>query len=812
MPASLTSAQKEAQCPVCFVLCLAVPLDGELSPTIQRYFTPTHELLDELVEVVKFQLKNTASLVHHLRTKNERQKQVLKRAKEELLHMKELKKQVRELQAERHQWLARFQAMSINQAAAAPQLRGTAAEVSRSDYTGQGGLFRPAPQPSSARPFSFDTSFSTQRGTLPLQTRVNANPSHGTRGDNCQRGDREAIVSSLECTVRELIDDAPKGLIIEANALSPSTLRRSSAADPISTPEPSSEDGGDGMASADQTTEAANPEEDTCHAVVSTFDLFSIGIGPSSSHTVGPMRASKIFISDLEHYNLTARVHRLRVDLYGSLALTGVGHGTPDAILIGLEGDAPETVETNTISSRIQSIKDTCSLALNGQARVQFDPAKDMVFHYFESLPQHSNGMRFTAYDASGDMLATNEYFSIGGGFVVCDQTQVAHGDNLYFRSYDIHQENVPDNRKTQDVVAAALPFRNGQELLHVCKRLNMTIAEVVYENELKWRSAAEIQTKMRAIWNTMDQSIRNGCLSSEPYLPGRLHVKRRAPRLYQNLMRGIYRPAGSVESIQPSYSFTASSTTTTTTGATSSATSEISDAELAAVGDTIPSIGIVRPSSVGLPNATGRPRQTRRFNLPALDYLSVYAIAVNEENAAGGRVVTAPTNGAAGVIPAVLKYHLEFLSENPEHDILEFMFTAAAIGMLYKRGASISAAEVGCQGEVGVACSMSAGAFAAVMGGTPEQIENAAEIGMEHNLGLTCDPVDGLVQIPCIERNALGAVKAVTAAQLALNGDGGHRVTLDQVIESMRQTGLDMQSKYKETSQGGLAVNVPFC
>ncbi|KAJ1973597.1 hypothetical protein H4R35_004036 [Dimargaris xerosporica] len=586
--------------------------------------------------------------------------------------------------------------------------------------------------------------------------------------------------------------------------MSPSTFHGTSAADPISTPELPNEDGNEPMAGANQASETARPDEDTRHAVVSTFDLFSIGIGPSSSHTVGPMRASKIFISDLEHYDLMARVHRLRVDLYGSLALTGVGHGTPDAILIGLEGDAPETVETNTISPRIQAIKSTQSLALNGQTRVQFDPAKDMVFHYFESLPQHSNGMRFTAYDASGDMLATNEYFSIGGGFVVCDQTQVAHGDNLYFRSYDIHQENIPDNRKTQDVVVAALPFRNGQELLHVCKRLNMTIAEVVYENELKWRSAADIQTKMRAIWDTMDQSIRNGCLSPEPYLPGRLRVKRRAPRLYQNLMRGIYRPAGSVEGIQPSYSFTASSTTTST-----GTTFETNNAALAAVSS---DIDIVRPTSVGLPNATRRPRFTRRFNLPALDYLSVYAIAVNEENAAGGRVVTAPTNGAAGVIPAVLKYHLEFLSENPEHDILEFMFTAAAIGMLYKRGASISAAEVGCQGEVGVACSMSAGAFAAVMGGTPEQVENAAEIGMEHNLGLTCDPVDGLVQIPCIERNALGAVKAVTAAQLALNGDGAHRVTLDQVIESMRQTGLDMQSKYKETSQGGLAVNVPFC
>ncbi|KAJ1656822.1 hypothetical protein IWQ61_003672 [Dispira simplex] len=547
--------------------------------------------------------------------------------------------------------------------------------------------------------------------------------------------------------------------------------------------------------SKSQSDSESTPQQETNHAVVSTFDLFSIGIGPSSSHTVGPMRASKIFISDLEHYKVIDRVHQLRVDLYGSLALTGVGHGTPDAVLIGLEGDAPETVETATIPSRIQAIKDTQSMVLNNQRRITFDPTKDMVFHYFDSLPQHSNGMRFTAYDEESNMLATNEYYSIGGGFVVCEQTQVAHGDNLYYRSYDIHRENVPEARKTQDLVSATLPFRNADELLQVCRRMDMSIAEVVYENELRWRSPEEVQEKIFAIWNTMDESIRNGCFSQETHLPGRLQVLRRAPKLYQKLMRGIYNTTGPYNSILRRSS--------PTTAGPLSPHFESQPSGVTPVPQT---------TGLGLPFAPPHPRNTKRFILPALDYLSVYAIAVNEENAAGGRVVTAPTNGAAGVIPAVLKYHLEFLSDNPEHDIMEFLFTAAAIGMLYKRGASISAAEVGCQGEVGVACSMSAAGFAAVMGGSTEQIENAAEIGMEHNLGLTCDPVDGLVQIPCIERNALGAVKAVTAAQLALNGDGAHRVTLDQVIESMRQTGIDMQSKYKETSQGGLAVNVPFC
>ncbi|KAG0082637.1 hypothetical protein BGZ93_010614 [Podila epicladia] len=537
--------------------------------------------------------------------------------------------------------------------------------------------------------------------------------------------------------------------------------------------------------------EDTQPEDETKHAVVSTFDLFSIGIGPSSSHTVGPMRAAKIFVDDLKEHNVLDKVVSLRIDLFGSLALTGIGHGTPDSILMGMEGESPESVETSTIQSRLKAIDEHKALTLNSTNRIKFDPAKDLVFHYFESLPQHPNGMRFCCFDDQGDLLATNEYFSIGGGFVVNERTQLAHGDNAFYKGEKDKETNsnkvIPQTRRNQDLATAALPFTNAQELLELCKRENMTIAQVVYENELRWRSAAEIREKTFAIWNTMDNAIKNGCLSSEEMLPGRLRVRRRAPGLYKKLLKGLYSPT-------PLYK----------------------DSKMSSGADQTGLLG----GSNGLTNQTPErgidkvlpKRSVKRLMLPALDYLSVYAIAVNEENAAGGRVVTAPTNGAAGVIPAVLKYYLEFISDNPEQDIMEFLLTTAAIGMLYKRGASISAAEMGCQGEVGVACSMASAGFAAVMGGTVQQVENAAEIGMEHNLGLTCDPIDGLVQIPCIERNALGAVKAVTAAQLALNGDGHHRVTLDQVIETMRQTGNDMQAKYKETSQGGLSVCVPVC
>ncbi|KAI8988249.1 L-serine ammonia-lyase [Mycotypha africana] len=528
------------------------------------------------------------------------------------------------------------------------------------------------------------------------------------------------------------------------------------------------------------------------HAVVSTFDLFSIGVGPSSSHTVGPMRAAKIFISDLAEHNVLDKVSKLRVDLFGSLALTGVGHGTPEAVLMGIEGESPDKVETTTIKSRVQDIQTNSSIHLNGTHRIKFDYEKDMVFNYFKTLPQHPNGLRFCAYDKDMNMIATNEYFSIGGGFVVNEATQLDHGENVYYKQ-DNENEAVVADRREQDVAVVSLPFRNSEELIAVCKRENMTIAQVVFENELRWSTPEEIKSKLLRIWNTMDESIRNGVLASaDDYLPGSLRVKRRAPRLYSKLLKGLY---GGPLNQTGMYNL-------------SQIPSNNNEEQIQAKSSSTEAINTHYPLSVSfLPK---KPR--KKFVLPALDYLSVYAIAVNEENACGGRVVTAPTNGAAGTIPSVLKYYLEFISDNPERDVMEFLLTTSAIGMLFKRGASISAAEVGCQGEVGVACSMAAAGFTAVMGGTVEQVENAAEIGMEHNLGLTCDPIAGLVQVPCIERNALAAVKAIAAAQLALNGEGDHRVSLDQVIETMRQTGADMMSKYKETSQGGLAVNVPLC
>ncbi|KAL0091017.1 L-serine ammonia-lyase [Phycomyces blakesleeanus] len=554
-----------------------------------------------------------------------------------------------------------------------------------------------------------------------------------------------------------------------------------------------------------QTAPSTDPSTDH-HAVVSTFDLFSIGVGPSSSHTVGPMRAAKIFINDLKDHKVLERVHTLRVDMFGSLALTGKGHGTPEAILMGIEGETPDMVETTTIKSRVEDIHTNKSIRLDGTHRINFDPEKHLIFNYFKALPQHPNGLRFCAYDESANMVATNEYFSIGGGFVVNAATQLDHGENVYYKQ-DITDETKETKSKAkavaeaeavaertqQDIAVVALPFKNSEELLAVCKRENMTIAQVVYENELKWSTPEEIREKLLRIWNTMDESIRNGVMASpHDYLPGGLNVRRRAPALYSKLLKGLYGPVAT----QPTYS-----------------------------DNQIPLPGSIQPTGSALNSSQASPdtpfplslsvlpkRQRKRFFLPALDYLSVYAIAVNEENACGGRVVTAPTNGAAGTIPSVLKYYLEFISENPEKDVMEFLLTTSAIGMLFKRGASISAAEVGCQGEVGVACSMAAAGFTAVMGGSVDQVENAAEIGMEHNLGLTCDPIGGLVQVPCIERNALAAVKAIAAAQLALNGEGDHRVSLDQVIETMRQTGLDMMSKYKETSQGGLAVNVPMC
>ncbi|RGB28408.1 serine dehydratase alpha chain-domain-containing protein [Rhizophagus diaphanus] len=494
-------------------------------------------------------------------------------------------------------------------------------------------------------------------------------------------------------------------------------------------------------------------------AVISTFDLFSIGIGPSSSHTVGPMRAAKKFIEELKQNNVFHKITRIRIDLYGSLALTGKGHGTPNAILMGLEGETPDEIDTAKIVPRIAQIYETDILKLDGMNPIKFIPEKHIIFHYHESLPIHPNGMRFIAFDEQGDCVASSEFFSTGGGFIIGETEIHENRKNIFRKNNDLIKQK-------QNAMSSAFPFSTAGELLQICKRENMTIAQMVYQNELQWRSKGEIKKKVMEIWNIMDQSIRNGCLSTVEYLPGSLKVRRRAPGLYNKLLKDMYP--------QNSSNYTAIKNS------------------------------LLQPLAAA----------TRKLiTVNVLDVISVYAIAVNEENAAGGKVVTAPTNGASGVIPAVLKYYLEFISEqSSEKEIMDFLFTSAAIGMLYKKRASISAAEMGCQGEIGVACSMAAAAFAAVMGGTLEQIEDAAEIGMEHNLGLTCDPIDGLVQIPCIERNALGGIKALGAAQLALRSRSVAKVTLDQVIETMRQTGIDMQTKYKETSQGGLAVNVPLC
>ncbi|TPX35449.1 L-serine ammonia-lyase [Synchytrium microbalum] len=489
------------------------------------------------------------------------------------------------------------------------------------------------------------------------------------------------------------------------------------------------------------------------------------------------MRAARIFIEESKELGVFDKIRQVRVDLYGSLAATGIGHGTDTAILLGLEGETPEGVDTDTIKSRVDVIKETKSLTL-GSNKISFDPKTNIVFHK-ESLPQHPNGMRLSTYDAEGDLLSVNEFYSIGGGFVVNEKTRVA--DNVYYKdarvdhaldpsSVDVSEihflngKSKPQSKKgrpvspsspartAQNFVRAALPFHNAASLLDICEKEKLSIAQVVYKNELQWRSSEEIKKRLLGIWDVMNKSIENGINSTETYLPGLLKVKRRSPALYKQLMANVGQQNG-----QP------------------------------------------------VPNLA---------KSPVLSALSVFAIAVQEENAAMRRVVTAPTNGAAGVVPSVLKCYLTFFSP-PNRSLIdqerEYLLTAAAIGMLYKRGASISAAE-GCQGEIGVATSMSAAGICAILGGTPQQVENAAEIGMEHSLGLTCDPVNGAVLIPCIERNAIGSVKAVTSAQLALNGDGSHKVSLDNVIETMRQTGLEMSHKYKETSLGGLAINVPVC
>ncbi|MFG1343832.1 L-serine ammonia-lyase [Xanthobacter autotrophicus DSM 431] len=456
---------------------------------------------------------------------------------------------------------------------------------------------------------------------------------------------------------------------------------------------------------------------------VSAFDLFRIGIGPSSSHTVGPMRAAGRFLAELRERALMGRVARLQVELFGSLALTGEGHGTLRAVVLGLAGLRPEAMNLEFGAHLVAEVARTGRLVLPGCHAIAFSEATDIVLHRDRTLPGHPNGMRFAARDAAGAVLAERDYYSVGGGFVVA-----------------------ADETATPEAEGPALPypFRSAQDLLEQAEAHGLTIAELAFANEAAQRPPKAVRDGLDAIWAAMRACIERG-LATEGELPGPFRVRRRAPALHRRLMAGD-----------------------------------------------------------GLNDAGGR--------LSGLDWVTLFAIAVNEENAAGGRVVTAPTNGAAGIVPAVLAYFHRSRPEAVAGATHDYLLTAAAIGALYKTNASISGAEVGCQGEVGVACSMAAGGLAAVLGGTNAQIENAAEIGMEHCLGLTCDPVGGLVQIPCIERNALGAAKAITAAQLALSGDGQHYVTLDKVIETMRQTGADMQAKYKETSLGGLAVNVTLC
>ena len=452
---------------------------------------------------------------------------------------------------------------------------------------------------------------------------------------------------------------------------------------------------------------------------LSVFDVFKIGIGPSSSHTMGPMNAARSFVELLESRGLLDRTAQVSAQLYGSLALTGRGHCTDRAILLGLEGMSPDTIDSAQVEPILQRIRLARKIRLLGKHEIEFDEPLNLLFHMDQVLPGHSNGMRFTAHDASQQVLAREEYYSIGGGFIIQADAEVAPG-----------------------AVRLTPPFEfgSGDALLEHGKAQGLEIHELMMARERTWRSESEVRAGLMRIWQVMQDCVKRG-FEAQGLLPGVLGVRRRAPKLYRQLMGGD-------------------------------------------------------PSSP----------------MHALDWVNVFALAVNEENAAGGQVVTAPTNGAAGIVPAVLHYYRRFEPGADDAGVIRFLLTAGAIGMLYKQNASISGAEMGCQGEVGVACSMAAGGLVSALNGSNEQIENAAEIGMEHNLGLTCDPVAGLVQIPCIERNAMGSVKAINAARLALRGDGSHKVSLDQVINTMRQTGLDMSTIYKETSQGGLAVNVPEC
>lgn len=649
------------------------------------------------------------------------------------------------------------------------------------------------------------------------------------------------------------------------------------------------------------TTQADAHDEDTGtyseadheHAVISAFDLFSIGIGPSSSHTVGPMRAGNIFVSDLIEAGILPKVRKIRISIYGSLALTGEGHMTPSALLLGLEGANVETVDTAYVPARFAEIKEKKKLFLGrGLAQgdgmeVDFEYERDFVWEWGRKLPLHSNGMRFSVFDEEGMILATNDMFSVGGGFVVngalsivttSTPTDPLVGDasedathlqmdtnvsgkhpadlaeNLFYK--EIRRSDAAGDRRTgsevkpHDTESTTLPsivssaastaavgntpdaqdssdsphqpryaFRDTASLLKICHQHNLTIAQVVYENEKSHGyTDDEIFTKLFSIWGVMDNSILEGVQAPlDSILPGSLKLHRRAPALYQRLTRGLY-PSHSSSRATPGSSVPTQPQLVEGKAEDSDAANPpISSEQVSTWQSTAKSAAMMQRSRQP-PRVHGSlvhpipPSPTRRTTLPAMDYLTVYAIAVNETNAAGGRIVTAPTNGAAGIVPAVLKYLVEFISDDPERDVATFLLTAAALGMLFKRGATISAAEGGCMAEVGVACAMSAGAFAACMGASPETVEQATEIAIEHNLGLTCDPIGGLVQAPCIERNALGAIKAVSSANLALSSaPGKQKVRLDDAIRAMRLTAKGMRNEFKETSLSGLAMSVPL-
>ncbi|KAH9072176.1 serine dehydratase alpha chain-domain-containing protein [Lactarius deliciosus] len=533
------------------------------------------------------------------------------------------------------------------------------------------------------------------------------------------------------------------------------------------------------------------------HAVISTFDLFSIGVGPSSSHTVGPMRAGKIFVNDLLDLDLLDKVRTIKTSLYstGSLIVSVSSHHTPQALLLGLEGSDPETIDTGTIASRYAAIQRNKILLLGGKHRISYDMDRDMLWRWDQVLKTHPNGMRFSVFDENGDLLATNEYFSVGGGFVVNEKTKV--GENLFYKGIDkrsvhgarLHQHvhsngsSVAGQMLPADKEQPPYPFKSGDNLLNLTRVHNMTIAQIVYDNERSFGYDDEvIHDKLMRIWGVMDDCIRSGVHTHETTLPGRLRLRRRAPMLYRRLMRGFY-PGLSTPHIQA------------IEGRSPAPDSNLHSSD--------PSSATQPTSSLVGSRHSHSARVVGSFDHPMLPEPPVM-------NASGGRIVTSPTNGAAGVIPAVLKYITEFVSDDPEKSIKTFLLTAAAIGMLFKRGSTISAAEGGCQAEVGVACSMASAGFAACMGASPETVLQAAEIGIEHNLGLTCDPIDGLVQVPCIERNSLGAVKAVTAAQLSMAADGVYSVTLDEAIEAMRVTAADMSVKYKETSLS-TTVRIPL-